>query len=220
MKKFALIVAGGSGTRMGGNVPKQFLEISGKPIIYHTARAFVEAFDDINIILVFPADYLQRGETIFKDFVSKQPVQFAVGGGSRFHSVQNGMQLVDNSSVVFVHDAVRCLVSSKLIRSCYEQALIKGSAIPVITVNDSVRVIDNSGTSSPLNRDLLRSVQTPQTFLSELLIPAFKQSYQTAFTDEATVLEGSGHKVSLIEGEQSNIKITYPIDLIIAEKML
>ena len=220
MKKFALIVAGGSGTRMGGDVPKQFLEISGKPIIYHTARAFVEAFDDINIILVFPADYLQTGKTIFLDFVSKQPVQFAVGGVSRFHSVQNGMQLVDNSSVVFVHDAVRCLVSSKLIRSCYEQALIKGSAIPVITVNDSVRVIDNSGTSSPLNRDLLRSVQTPQTFHSKILLLAFQIDYKEKFTDEATVVEAYGLKVTLVEGEENNIKITTPVDLLIAEKII
>ncbi len=220
MKKFAVIVAGGSGTRMGGAVPKQFLEIQGKPLIYYSAKAFVDAFPDIQIIVVFPADFLKTGEEIFSKFPSQHTVVFTKGGSTRFHSVQNGLKMVEPSSVVFVHDAVRCLASPAMIQRCYQQALEKGSAIPAITVKDSVRLIDEKGSTSPLNRELLRSVQTPQTFQSDLLMAAFNQEYQATFTDEATVLENAGHKVELIEGEETNIKITFPVDMIIAEQIL
>jgi 2-C-methyl-D-erythritol 4-phosphate cytidylyltransferase len=220
MKKFALIVAGGSGTRMGGAVPKQFLEIQGKPLIYYSAKAFTDAFPDIQIILVFPIEYLKAGETIFKDFPGGKNIRVTSGGATRFHSVQNGLQLVEPGSIVFVHDAVRCLVSASLIRRCYDQAVAKGSAVPAIAVKDSVRLMDKSGYTRPLDREMLRSVQTPQTFQSDFLLTAFKQGYKAAFTDEATVVENGGQKIELIDGEEANIKITYPIDMIIAEQIL
>jgi 2-C-methyl-D-erythritol 4-phosphate cytidylyltransferase len=220
MKKFALIVAGGSGTRMGGAVPKQFLEIQGKPLIYYSAKAFTDAFPDSQIIVVFPADYLKTGEEIFRDFPGDKNIRFTSGGATRFHSVQNGLQLVEPGSIVFVHDAVRCLISSSLIRRCYDQAVEKGSAVPAIAVKDSVRLMDESGNTRPLDREMLRSVQTPQTFRADILIAAFKQGFKAAFTDEATVVESSGQKVELIEGEETNIKITYPVDMIIAEQIL
>ena len=205
---------------MGSSIPKQFMEIMGKPIIHHTALAFVEAFPDIQIIIVLPPVHLSAGELIFKDFISQYPLEFTVGGATRFHSVQNGLKLVGNNAVVFVHDAVRCLVSPQLIRKCYEQTVDKGSAIPVVTVRDSVRLIDDQGLSSPVNREMLRSVQTPQTFHSKILLPAFQIDYKDKFTDEATVVEAFGLKVSLVEGEETNIKITRPIDIVIAEKIL
>lgn len=219
MQKYAVIVAGGSGLRMGADKPKQFLLLRGKPILYHTIQQFLKAFPDMLIYLVLPNDFLQEGQELIKEFGPSAHIQLVVGGATRFHSVQNGLQKITAPGIVFVHDGVRCLLSEDLIKDCYKQALEKGSAIPAVAATDSIRIV-NAGGSQVANRNLVRIIQTPQTFQTSLLLPAFETVYQDAFTDEATVLEASGQQVYLIEGEYNNIKITRPVDLLIAENIL
>jgi 2-C-methyl-D-erythritol 4-phosphate cytidylyltransferase len=217
MKKTAVIVAGGSGVRMGSAVPKQFLHLKGKPIIWHTVQQFIYAYLDIQIVLVLPASYLQEAATYFEtDQLSN--IQFVEGGSTRFDSVKNGLQKVTEPSVIFVHDGVRCLVSANLIKKCYEEAMVFGSAIPAVTATDSIRLVTGEA-HQVIDRNRVKIIQTPQTFLSTLLIPAFDRPYQDSFTDEATVVEAAGHSVRLIEGEYSNLKITRPQDLIVAETL-
>jgi 2-C-methyl-D-erythritol 4-phosphate cytidylyltransferase len=219
MKKYAVIVAGGSGTRMQSAVPKQFLLLHNRPVLFYTIQRFVEAFADINIILVLPEVHKNSGETIVKQYFPHIEIQIALGGETRFHSVQNGLALVKEQSIVFVHDAVRCLLSAALIHRCYEKAVSTGSAIPVIASSDSVR-IKTEHSSKLVDRSTIMLVQTPQVFESSLLLSAFEKPYQSAFTDEASVVESCGHSITLVEGETQNIKITHPIDLLIAEKYL
>jgi len=206
MQTFLVLVAGGSGSRMGADRPKQFLELGGRPLMALSVQAFIDAFPDIVPIIVLPGDWLAAGQEILAHQFPARSFRFAAGGETRFHSVQNGLALVDGEGVVFVHDAVRCLVSVSLIRSGYRSAERTGSAIPAIPVRDSLRVLTASG-SQPINRDLVRAVQTPQTFRTEQLKSAFTLTYRPSFTDEATVVEASGHPVTLVEGEETNIKV-------------
>jgi 2-C-methyl-D-erythritol 4-phosphate cytidylyltransferase len=219
MRKFAVIVAGGSGTRMGHEIPKQFLLINHKPVLVHTLHAFHKAYPEISIILVLPANHMDTGKRILAGHLPGVDIQFAEGGRTRFDSVKNGIRLAGDDSVIFVHDAVRCLVSVSLIRACYERAVVSGSAIPVVPLKDSIRRVFPGG-SEVVNREELRAVQTPQTFRSDILKKAFEQPYHESFTDEATVVEYAGGKVELVNGEESNIKITYPSDLLLAEQFL
>jgi len=219
VKKYAVIVAGGKGIRMGKPVPKQFLSLAGKPLLYHAISAFVSAFPDIQIILVLPEDKLDFIDTLSLAFTNQQNIKIVAGGESRFHSVQNGLKEVADNSVVFIHDGARPLASAMLITNCYKQALEKGSAIPAIAVAESMRLLEGDHTM-PVNREQLRIIQTPQTFRSGIILPAFRQEYTPLFTDEATVAEAYGAHVYLIEGERSNIKVTTPEDMIIAEALL
>ncbi|MDP1844811.1 MAG: 2-C-methyl-D-erythritol 4-phosphate cytidylyltransferase [Sediminibacterium sp.] len=219
MKKYAVITAGGSGLRMGSHLPKQFMGINGKQVLWYTFKTFLTAYPDINFIFVLPENYLNEGESLVKSLDIANQTILVQGGNTRFHSVQNGLAKITTSSIVFVHDGVRCLVSPALIKNCYEQAMELGSAIPAVASADSVR-IEEHGQNKPINRNMVRIVQTPQTFKSELILPAFQQTYQEIFTDEATVVETFGHPVFLIEGEYQNIKITRPIDLLLAESIL
>jgi 2-C-methyl-D-erythritol 4-phosphate cytidylyltransferase len=219
MQKYAVIVAGGSGKRMGTEVPKQFLLLKGKPVLYYTIDAFLKAFDDLKIILVLPEEHVELGKEIVDGYFNAQQIQITQGGETRFHSVSNGLTLIDEESIIFVHDGVRCLVSKELIRLCYDTALETGSAVPVIDCCDSVRKITADG-NEPVDRSSLKLVQTPQTFHSKILLPAFAIDYKERFTDEANVVEAFGLKVTLVQGEENNIKITNPMDLIIAESIL
>lgn len=219
MKKYAVIVAGGSGQRMGTSIPKQFLLLQGKPLLWYSLQVFLQAFDDLQIILVVPASNLIEGEQLAKEIDGGTRIRVVTGGSTRFHSVQNGLACITSPSIVFVHDGVRCLVGADLIRRCYTQALEKGSAIPAVAATDSIRVIEGTG-HLVMDRNQVRIIQTPQTFRSELLLPAFQQDYTEGFTDEATVVEASGKEVFLIEGEYTNIKITRPVDLLVAERIL
>jgi len=219
MKKFAVIVAGGSGTRMGSLLPKQFLLLQGKPVLFYTLKAFIDAFPDIQIILVLPEEHLELGREIVDGFFDKHQIVLTAGGETRFHSVQKGLRHISEESVIFVHDGVRCLVTSSLIQRCYQVAIETGSAVPVVEMKDSVRILTEDG-NEPLDRSLLRIVQTPQTFHSKILLPAFEIDYKERFTDEATVVEAFGLKVSLVDGETTNIKITNPVDLVIASSIL
>ena len=221
MKKYAIIVAGGTGTRMGSPMPKQFLLLHDKPVLYYTLRAFLEAYEDMIIILVLPEEYSDIGKEIIDAYFDYSRIRVTFGGETRFHSVQNGLKLVEDESIVFVHDAVRCLVSTDLIRLCYEHSLQMGSAVPVIRSKDSVRILNEEGNDNEvLDRNKVVLVQTPQTFHSKILLPAFEIDYKERFTDEATVVEAFGLKISLVEGEVDNIKITRPVDLLIAEAVL
>lgn len=218
-RKIAIIVAGGSGTRMGSNVPKQFMELAGKPVLYHTIAAFVNAYDDMQVVLVVPEAHFTPAQQVLACFSTPPPVSLVKGGETRFHSVKNGLQQVQSNAVVFVHDGVRPLLSTALIRSCYEEALLYGNAIPVTEMKDSIRELNGEGNKA-VNREFFRIIQTPQTFLSEQLLPAFELPYDPLFTDEATVVERLGHRIHLVAGEERNIKITRPLDLVIAQALL
>jgi 2-C-methyl-D-erythritol 4-phosphate cytidylyltransferase len=218
IKKIAIIVAGGTGQRMGSALPKQFLEIEGKAILLHTIDQFIAAFDDIELVVVLPEGYIQQGQKLIsKNF--KTAIQFVAGGDTRFQSVKNGLSKVTEKSIVFVHDAVRCLLTPALIQRCYQQALEKGSAIPAVSSTDTVRIMEKEQ-HHLFDREKVMLIQTPQTFQSEILLAAFQQAYQSSFTDEANVVEASGQEVFLVDGEFENIKITRPLDLAIATYVL
>jgi 2-C-methyl-D-erythritol 4-phosphate cytidylyltransferase len=219
MKKVAVIVAGGSGVRMNTNIPKQFLLLKGKPVLYYTIDAFLKAYEDIYVILVLPEEHIAAGQEIIDAFFDYKKIAITAGGRTRFHSVQNGLKLIKDECIVFVHDGVRCLLSTQLIHACYAAALEYGSAIPAIVSRDSVRLITEEDNEA-IERDKVKLIQTPQTFHSKILLPAFEIDYKDKFTDEATVVEAFGLKVHLVDGESTNIKITQPIDMVIAEHLL
>ena len=219
MKKTAIIVAGGTGQRMGTALPKQFLTIEGKSILLHTVSQFVATFSDIEIVIVLPETYIQEGKELIAASGLTQQFQFVAGGDTRFQSVKNGLSQADPDSIVFVHDAVRCLLTPDLIQRCYQQAVEKGSAIPAVSSTDTIRITEGTK-HHVVDRANVMMIQTPQTFNAALLKKAFEQVYQPSFTDEANVLEASGKEVYLIEGEYENIKITRPLDLAIAEYIL
>lgn len=219
MKKYAIIVAGGTGTRMGSTIPKQFLLLNNKPVLYYTLKAFLDAYEDLQIILVLPIDFTDMGTEIMDGFFDSSRIQITEGGDSRFQSVKNGLQLVEEESIIFVHDAVRCLLTTDLIHRCYTQAIETGTAIPVISSKDSVRILTENENEA-IDRNHVKLVQTPQTFHSKILLPAYQIDFKDKFTDEASVVEAYGLKLSLIDGEDNNIKITSPIDLVVAEKMM
>jgi 2-C-methyl-D-erythritol 4-phosphate cytidylyltransferase len=185
----------------------------------HTVSQFVAAFWDINFVIVLPEDYIQEGQDLIASSGFTQQVQIVAGGDTRFQSVKNGLAQVDPDAIVFVHDAVRCLLTPALIQNCYQQAVEKGSAIPAVRSTDTIRIVEGAK-HHLVDRENVMMIQTPQTFNAAILIKAFEQAYQPAFTDEANVLEASGTEVYLIEGEYENIKITRPLDLAIATYIL
>ena len=214
---YAIILAGGLGSRMGYDIPKQFIEIEGKPILRHTIERFMESFDDINIIVVLPSgekeywkEYCNRTGFLGRYIMTS-------GGITRFHSVQNALKYVPDGVIVAVHDGVRPFVTSDFIRSMFEKMKECEALVPVIQPVESLREIGSEGTSTAVDRSRYRLVQTPQMFYSELLKEAYSQPYNPLFTDDASVVEYLGHKVSLCEGLSSNIKITTPEDLAVAQ---
>ena len=219
MNIYAIIVAGGSGERMGTMIPKQFLNLEGKPLLHYSITSFRTAFPDIRIILVVPAAHLPRGHELAENPAYNGQVKVVTGGATRFHSVKNGLKWIEKGSIVFVHDGVRCLLSPDLIKRCYNKAILDGNAIPVVPATDSIRMSNEEGNFA-VDRACVHFVQTPQTFQSEVLLDAFKQDYDPSFTDEAIVVEKSGVCIHLIEGEVNNIKITRPIDMIIAAELI
>ncbi len=219
MKKIAVIVAGGKGTRMNSELPKQFMLLKNKPVLYYTIEAFLSAYDDMQIILVLPVGHIAKGQEIIDGYFERSRFRICEGGRSRFHSVQNGLELVEEESIIFVHDGVRCLVTSSLIKKCYEAALAYGNAVPAIDSKDSLRLVTSNG-NKMLKRNKVKLIQTPQTFHSKILLPAFKIDYKDTFTDEASVVEAFGLKINLVEGEENNIKITTPFDIQLAETLM
>lgn len=219
MNKYAVIVAGGSGLRMGTALPKQFLPLCGKPVLWYSLETFLKAWPNLHIILVLPKDHQEAGLAIVNTTSDPARIRITPGGETRFHSVKNGLAAIDNPGVVFVHDAVRCLLTIDLIHRCYDKTVEKGNAIPAIQPIDTLRIETPDG-SQLIDRTKVRIIQTPQTFFSDIIKKAFEQPYDTSFTDEASVVEKLGVAIQLIEGETTNIKITRPLDILLAEKIL
>jgi len=219
MKLYVLVVAGGTGKRMGAEIPKQYLELAGKPVLMHTLERF-KAFDDsIEIITVLPENQIRFWADLQKKYSFTIPHTLVKGGKSRFFSVRNGLKFVEAPGIVAIHDGVRPFVSIETITKCFETAKKLGNAIPVISPIDTLRMVDENG-SYPINRLHVKQVQTPQVFKAELIKKAYEQEYMPGFTDDATVLEKTGVKINLIEGNRENIKITNPEDLLISNALL
>lgn len=219
--RYAIIVAGGSGTRFGSETPKQFLPLEGVPVLMRTIEKFDKA--GAAIVVVLPEEHQQMWIDMCKENNFPVTHSIATGGKTRFESVKNGIAAIEDladGDLVAVHDGVRPLVSVELIDRCYATALDTGSAIPVVNPSDSIRQMMDDGTSRQLLRSSLRAVQTPQTFRAELLKGAYDVEESPLFTDDASVVESTGNQVTLVEGEMTNIKITTPIDMIVAKELL
>ena len=218
---YVIIVAGGKGLRMGSDIPKQFLPIGGKPVLMRTLERFREYSKELNIILVLPEAQQDYWQELCKKYNFEVEYQLANGGQTRFHSVQNGLALVpdDAEGVVGVHDGVRPFPAVEVIRNCYEAARTAKAVIPVIPVVETVRHLEGEGAVTVPRGDY-RLVQTPQTFDIQLLKAANRQPYNDGFTDDASVVESYGHRITLVEGNRENIKITTPYDLKIAEVLI
>ncbi|HRH65055.1 MAG TPA: 2-C-methyl-D-erythritol 4-phosphate cytidylyltransferase [Bacteroidia bacterium] len=219
MKRYCIVVAGGSGSRMKSSVPKQFLLLKDKPILIHTLERLVRFDPGLQIILVLPEAELDIWNTLKADYSFHHPVQVTAGGATRFQSVSNGLKRTPENCVVGIHDAVRPLISPALLERCFSGAEDKGSAVPVVPVHESLRRISKTA-STQVDRSEFVVVQTPQCFQSSLLKKAFEQPEDLSFTDDASVFEKSGKEVNLVEGEKWNIKITLPEDLAIASTLL
>lgn len=220
MNEAVIIVAGGMGTRVGGALPKQFLELKGKPVIFHTIEQFTKANSEIQVIVVMHPEYISMWKELCERYGFKEGCEVCAGGDERFHSVRNGLSLLgQDCAVVAVHDAVRPFVSESTISRCFAEARNSGAAIPVIPIYDSLRKIDGEE-SRHEDRSLYRAVQTPQCFDAETLKAAYRQPYDHSFTDDASVVEAFGQNVTLVDGNRANFKITTPFDLVVAEAML
>lgn len=222
MQNYVIIVAGGKGLRMGSDVPKQFLLVGGKPVLMHTIEAFHKADDELRIILVLPGEQQSYWQRLCDEHHFTIPHLIATGGETRFHSVGNGLALIpddDSDSVVGVHDGVRPFVSKDVILRCYEVAHEHGAAVPVVPVVETLRQVLPEGDSLTVDRNLYRLVQTPQVFRVSILKEAYRQPYVPTFTDDASVVEALGHRITLVDGNRENVKITTPSDLIFAERL-
>ncbi len=220
MKKYAIIVAGGKGLRMGKEIPKQFLPIAGVPILMRTIHTFYYFDPETTLILVLPAEQQEYWHTLCKEYRFNIPVTIVNGGETRYHSVKNALSAVHENGLVAVHDGVRPFVSREVLAHAYTSAAEKGSAVPVIPLTDSIRKINSEGKSETCNRSDYRLVQTPQVFKSEWLLQAYESPYSPDFTDDASVVEQCGFNIHLVDGNIRNIKITTPFDLLLAETFL
>lgn len=223
MKRYAIIVAGGKGLRMGGELPKQFIPIEGRPVLMRTLDTFHSCDPSIQIILVLPRDHQPYWHALCEEYAFDVPHRIADGGATRFHSVQNGLTLVDaTEALVAVHDGVRPFVSHEVIEECYREAATHGAVVPVVPVVETLRKLDaeNATQSVTVDRSAYRLVQTPQTFSASLLRQAYEQPYRDTFTDDASVVESLGATVILVEGNRENIKLTTPFDLTVAKALL
>jgi 2-C-methyl-D-erythritol 4-phosphate cytidylyltransferase len=220
-QQYVIIVAGGTGSRMQSNTPKQFIEINGEAIIVRTIKAFLNYNSLIKIIISVHKDFkVYLEELLIKNGLNKNNIQITLGGETRFQSVKNGLSLIeDQNAIVGIHDAARPFVSIQTIKTCFDTAKEKGNATPFVFVTDTVRKVDGQFNSS-VDRSLFRIIQTPQCFLASKIKDAFAQEYNPIFTDDASVLEYNGEKINLVEGNIENIKITTPFDLSIAKTLL
>jgi 2-C-methyl-D-erythritol 4-phosphate cytidylyltransferase len=218
MKRSVIIVAGGTGTRMGTEVPKQFLPLAGKPILMHTIEAFYNYDAGMEIIVVLAADQKKRWNTLCKDANFRIPHHVVEGGDTRFQSVKNGLA-VATGELIAVHDAVRPFVAKSVIVNCFEHAVMHSAVIPVIDVVESIRKVNN-GNSQTVDRSEYKLVQTPQVFHANVLKYAYMQQYVPTFTDDASVVESFGISIFLVPGNRENVKITTSFDMKIGEALL
>lgn len=219
MQKYAVIVAGGSGTRMKREIPKQFIPLAGKPILMHTLNAFYEAEPQIHLILVLPESQVLGWRSLCADYDFTPPHKIVHGGKTRFHSVKNGLDEIKGEGLVAIHDGVRPLVDKEIIQNAYKVAEEEGNAVVAVGLKDSIRWTDQES-NKVVNRNDYRLIQTPQTFRVSVIKAAFRTEFKEWFTDDATVLETTGAAIHLIEGSYRNIKITTPEDLQVAEAFL
>ncbi len=220
MRTIAIIVAGGSGTRFGAELPKQFLELGGRPVLMRTISAFGGGFFDV--IVTLPEGQMALWRELCERYGFAVPHRVVAGGETRWHSVKNALDSIGDISdvdIIAVHDGVRPLVTAEVIGRTVEAARRDGAAIPVVMLNDSVRQVEK-GASHALDRSTLRAVQTPQVFDARVLMAAYGQPFESTFTDDASVVERAGHSVTLVEGDPQNLKITRPMDLALAEYLL
>jgi len=215
----AIIVAGGTGTRMKSETPKQFLILDKKPMLCFALAAFANYDPGIQLVIVLPEAFFSHWEKLTGHFSIDIPHLVIPGGKTRFHSVQNGLNAIESDGLVAIHDGARPLLSKELIRRTFDSATKKGNAIPAVPVNESIRIVE-SGCSMPVDRNNYRLVQTPQVFKISRIRDAYKQDYRIAFTDDATVAEAYGENINLVEGDPVNIKITHSGDLAMAEVLL
>ena len=228
-----IIVAGGKGLRMGGDIPKQFLPIGGKPVLMHTIDRFLQFDASMQVVLVLPESQQDYWRTLCDKYHFSQPYILANGGETRFHSVKNGLAKVSSAATLIgVHDGVRPFVSNETIQAAYDAAALTEAAVPVVNVVETIRYIVNDNESKTVPRSAYRLVQTPQVFSASLLRAAYEQPYvkeclagspqavAEVFTDDASVVEKYGHPVTLVSGNRENIKITTPFDLVIASALL
>lgn len=215
MNRYAIIVAGGKGLRMGHDIPKQFLELKNKPILMHTIEAFAKADSSITIIVALPKDSLEYWKNLCKkhDFTIKH--KLVEGGETRFDSVKNALSEILENGVVAIHDGVRPLICSALINTLFKEAEISGNAIPCCNVVESLRFVSENSNIA-VNRSEYKSIQTPQVFKAEIIKKAYNQAKNNLYTDDASVIEELGYSINLVEGEDTNIKITSQKDLLIA----
>ncbi|MEN8226988.1 MAG: 2-C-methyl-D-erythritol 4-phosphate cytidylyltransferase [Bacteroidota bacterium] len=220
MNRGVVIVAGGRGQRMGSEMPKQYMKLLGKPVIIHTLEIFFHFDPHMKVVLVLASDHRKFWNEIpFSDEYGSR-IEFAQGGESRYDSVKNGLRLIDDDLVVGIHDAVRPLVSLETLERCYASAAESGSGIPVIEMDESVRMVKGEGHSVPMDRSRLRRVQTPQVFRSAMIKEAYNQPGNAEFTDDAAVYESLFERVRLVAGNRENIKITTPTDLQLASILI
>ncbi|MBK7172017.1 MAG: 2-C-methyl-D-erythritol 4-phosphate cytidylyltransferase [Bacteroidales bacterium] len=216
MEKFVIIVAGGMGSRIGTDLPKQFLLLDGKPVLMHSLEAFADYCPTIEQVISIHPAFIDKWHSLCKEFFFNIPHRVVPGGETRFHSVRNGLNTISGDGLVAVHDAARPLISKLLIKRLFDEAEQFSNAIPCIPVNETVRRIQN-GMVSLVDRTELRLIQTPEVFSVALIRKAYEQEYQPSFTDDASLLEAMGIQPHLIEGEYQNLKITLPGDIQIAE---
>jgi 2-C-methyl-D-erythritol 4-phosphate cytidylyltransferase len=220
-EKYVIIVAGGKGIRMGWDIPKQFMLLNGRPVLMHTIAAFCDYDPLMRIVLVLPEEHIIYWSQLCADFRFDISYQMVTGGNARFHSVRRGLEKVERGALVGVHDGVRPLVNRQLIADVYETAASHQGAYPVISLIDSIREMQNEEESHTVDRSKYRLVQTPQVFRSDILIDAYKQEYKDDFTDDVSVVEAAQTiRPVMVEGSRENIKITTPIDLMIAETLI
>lgn len=223
MKKYIIVVAGGKGKRMGGEMPKQFQLLGGKPVVMVTLERLHAIDPTMQLILVLPAEHIELWKEMCKEYSFAVPLVLAQGGSTRFHSVQNGLAQVDDidEALVGVHDGVRPFVSSSVLAGCFSKAWVYGAAIPMLDVQDSLRhIVGGNGVTEVVPRDRYRLVQTPQVFRLSLLRRAYEQRFVEEFTDDASVVEALGHQVVGVEGNRENIKLTTPFDLMVAKTLM
>jgi 2-C-methyl-D-erythritol 4-phosphate cytidylyltransferase len=204
---------------MGGELPKQFIPIGGKPVLMHTLLAFHHWDSTAELITVIPEEHNNYWRMLCRELDCNVEHRIVFGGHTRFHSVMNALQSLSKEGLIAVHDGVRPMIQPDVINACFAAAIIHGAAVPVIPVTDSIRETDGSY-NRPLNRERLRIVQTPQVFQAKLLIEAYRQTYNEAFTDDASVVEHAGTCIHLVDGSRDNLKITTPIDILTAEKLM
>lgn len=222
--KYVVIVAGGGGLRAGSEIPKQFIAFGGIPLLWRSVRTFHEEDPDVNIVLVLNKDYLPLWNELYSALPEKDReigISVVTGGSNRLESVKNGLAVVPDREEVYVavHDAARPFVSGDMIALGWKTAVKSGAAVPGVPVTDSLRILDAEG-SRAVDRSRYVAVQTPQVFEARLLRQAYSSGLNSSMTDDASVVEAYGRKVTLFEGEPTNIKITNPVDLKIAEMLL